>query len=173
MPLPKTILVPTDFGEASEAALDYAIELAKALGGQIVVMHAYEIPIIGFPDGALVATADLTSRILDGARAGLDRQVSRREGSGVTLRSLIKQADAYRAVNEAVEELGCDLVVMGTHGRKGIPRMLIGSVAERVVRTATVPVLTVHAPGGARTEEAPRPVRTVANGREAPGMTHR
>src|SRR6187200_2934452 len=64
MSRPKVILVPTDFGEPSEAALDYAIDLAKALGSEVVLMHAYEIPVVGFPDGAIVATADLTARIL-------------------------------------------------------------------------------------------------------------
>jgi nucleotide-binding universal stress UspA family protein len=142
--LPKTILVPTDFGEPSEAALDYALELAKALKAEIIVMHAYEIPIMGFPDGALVATAELTSRILDGAKAGLDRQIKDHLGQGVLIRGVIKQGEAYRMVNETAEEVGADLIVMGTHGRRGIPRALIGSVAEKVVRTAKVPVLTIH-----------------------------
>jgi nucleotide-binding universal stress UspA family protein len=187
MPLPKIILVPTDFGEPSEAALDYAIDYARALGGEVVLMHSYEIPIIGFPDGAIVATAELTARILEGAQAGLDRQVKNRENCGVTIRGIVKQGDAYHMVNETVDEVGADLIVMGTHGRKGIPRVLIGSVAEKVVRTAHVPVLTVHvsdavrpqaaasvvdAPAKARPDEA-KP-RAVQNGREAPPpISHR
>ena len=144
MSLPKIILVPTDFGEPSEAALDTAIEYAKVFGSEIVLMHAYEIPIVGFPDGAVVATAELTSRLLEGAQAGLDRQIQSRQGYGVTIRGVIKQGDAYRMVNEAAEEVGAGLIALGTHGRKGLSRALIGSVAEKVVRTARVPVLTVH-----------------------------
>lgn len=144
MTLPKIILVPTDFGAPSEAAIDAAVDYARVFGAQVVLMHAYEIPIMGFPDGALVATAELTTRILEGAQAGLDRQVASRSSSGVPVRGMIKQGDPWHMVNEAADEVGANLIVMGTHGRTGIPRALIGSVAEKVVRTAKVPVLTVH-----------------------------
>ena len=159
MPLPKIILVPTDFGEPSEAALDYALDFARAFGAEIVLMHAYEIPMISFPDGAIVATADLTTRVLEGARIGLERQAASRQDSGVILRTLVKQDDPYHAVNETAAEVHADLIVMGTHGRTGIPRALIGSVAEKVVRTAKVPVLTIHAgEGGVANEVVSRPV---------------
>lgn len=157
MSLPKIILVPTDFGEPSEAALDTAIEYAKVFGSEIVLMHAYEIPIVGFPDGAVVATAELTSRLLEGAQAGLDRQIKSREGLGVRIRGVIKQGDAYRMVNETAEEVGAGLIALGTHGRKGLSRALIGSVAEKVVRTAQVPVLAVHT-GDVVKPEIGRPV---------------
>ncbi len=169
MSLPKIILVPTDFGEPSEAALDTAIAYAKVFGSEIVLMHAYEIPIVGFPDGAVVATAELTSRLLEGAQAGLDRQIQSRQGHGVTIRGMIKQGDAYRMVNEAAEEVGAGLIALGTHGRKGLSRALIGSVAEKVVRTARVPVLTVH-PGDVVKAEIGRREGVVAaeqRGREA------
>jgi nucleotide-binding universal stress UspA family protein len=145
MTLPKTILVPTDFGDASQSAVDYAVALAKKLGANLVIVHTYEIPVVGFPDGAMVITADLGERILEGAQAGLDKEVARVSTSGLALRSMIKQGDAWRCILDAADEVGADLIVMGTHGRKGLPRVLIGSVAEKVVRTATVPVLTVHA----------------------------
>ena len=173
MPLPKTILVPTDFGEPSEAALTYALDFAKAVGAEIVLLHAYEIPVVGFPDGVLTATGDLTPQILEGARIGLDRQLAGRVDAGVTIRPIVRQGEAFALVNEVAKEIGADLIVMGTHGRTGIPRALLGSVAEKVVRTASVPVLTIHA----GEEEAPttrnparesdvgeRTVRSVANG---------
>jgi nucleotide-binding universal stress UspA family protein len=141
---PKIILVATDFGEPSEAALETAIEYAKVFGSEIVLMHAFEIPIVGFPDGAVLATAELMDRILEGAQAGLDRQIKNHEGCGVAIRGVIKQGDPYRMVNDAAEEVGAGLIAIGTHGRKGLSRALIGSVAEKVVRTARVPVLTVH-----------------------------
>lgn len=150
--LPKIILVPTDFGEPSEAALDTAIAYAKVFGSEIVIMHAYEIPIVGFPDGAVVATAELTSRLLEGAQEGLNRQIRSRDGCGVTIRGVIKQGDAHRMVNETAEEVGAGLIALGTHGRKGLSRALIGSVAEKVVRTARVPVLTVHSSDVVRAE---------------------
>jgi nucleotide-binding universal stress UspA family protein len=145
--LPKTILVPTDFGEPSEAALDYAVELARVLRANICLVHAYEIPYIGMPDGAIVATAELTSRVLEGAQMGLDRTISSRKGSGVAVRGFVRQGRAADVVASTAREVGAGLVVMGTHGRRGLPRALIGSVAEKVVRTSSIPVLTVH--GGA------------------------
>lgn len=145
MMLPKTILVPTDFGEASHAALAYAVELAKALGAEVVVLHTYEIPMMGFPDGTLVATAELTTRVLNGAQQGLDQAVKSYAAAGVPLRSLVKQGETWRTIVETIDEVSADLIVMATHGRRGLPRALLGSVAEKVVRTATCPVLTVHA----------------------------
>jgi nucleotide-binding universal stress UspA family protein len=143
--IPKRILVPTDFGESSDAALAYASDLAKAVGAEVIVLHSYEIPTIGFPDGAIVATAELASRVREGAQAGLDAAVRRNENEGVPVRAVVKEGDASRTIVEAADELGAELIVMGTHGRRGLPRALLGSVAERVVRTATCPVLTVHA----------------------------
>ena len=102
MSLPKKLLVPTDFGEGSQSALDEAIELAKAFGAEILLLHAYEIPVVGFPDGALVATADLASRITDGAREGLDRLIAANEGCGVKITGIIKQGDPWRMIDEAI-----------------------------------------------------------------------
>jgi nucleotide-binding universal stress UspA family protein len=144
--LPKTILVPTDFGESAERALAYAIDLAKPLGAEIIVLHTYEMPVVGFPDGTLVATAELASRVLEGAQAGLDAALATHAASGVKLRGVVKQGETWRTILATVEEVSAGLVVMGTHGRRGLPRALLGSVAEKVVRTATCPVLTVHAP---------------------------
>ena len=163
MPLPTTILVPTDFGEPSDAALDYALDFARAFGADIVLMHAYEIPIMGFPDGALVATAELTTSILESARVGIDRQIKSREALGVRIRGIVKQAPPLDAINEVIDETNAELVVMGTHGRRGLPRALLGSVAEKVVRACKVPVLTVHVghPEHHLAETPPKTPRTV------------
>ncbi len=144
MKLPQVILVPTDFGESSDRALAYAVMLAKALTAEIIVLHTYELPVIGFPDGALVATPELATRISDSAQAGLRKALDAHVGSGVAMRSVLRQGVSWRTIVDASSELDCDLVVMGTHGRHGLPRALLGSVAEKVVRTASVPVLTVH-----------------------------
>jgi len=146
MSLPKTILVPTDFGTGSEAAMSYAVDLAKALGADLVLMHAYEIPMVSFPDGNLVATPDLTSRILEGAKEGLDKTLHAHDADGLVMRALVKQGESSSAICEAADEVGAGLVVMATHGRHGLSHAILGSVAEKVVRNAHVPVLTVHAP---------------------------
>jgi nucleotide-binding universal stress UspA family protein len=144
MQLPKRILVATDFSDASEVALDYAIGLAKALGAKITVFHSYELPIYGFPDGALIATAEMATAIMTGAQAGLDAMCKRREGSGVELTQVVRQGMASEDVHRVAEEVGADLIVIGTHGRKGLAHALLGSVAEKIIRTATRPVLTLH-----------------------------
>jgi nucleotide-binding universal stress UspA family protein len=167
--LPKLILCPTDFGEPSRAATDYAVTLAKALDSEIVLMHAFEIPMIGFPDGALVATADLTSKILEGAQAGLDRESARVADAGVKVRTLVKQGDAPTAICETASEIGADLVCVGTHGRRGLPRALLGSVAEKVVRMAHVPVLAVHA---GPDEQHAKPVESQRSSSPGNGIAH-
>jgi nucleotide-binding universal stress UspA family protein len=144
MTLPKTILVPHDFGTGSDHALTYAVDLAKALGAELVVMHAFEIPMIGFPDGALVATPELASRVLESANSGLKKAVAMHADAGHPLRSMVKQGPTWQTIIETATEIGAGMIVMGTHGRHGLPRALLGSVAEKVVRTAHCPVLTVH-----------------------------
>jgi nucleotide-binding universal stress UspA family protein len=144
MNLPKIILVPTDFSVAAETALDSALALASKLGAKVYVLHAYQLPVVGFPDGVLVPTAEIASRVVSWAQSELAACVAKRKESGVEIVSILKQADAREAVLAVAEEVGADLVVMGTHGRRGIARALIGSVAESVVRTSPVPVMTVH-----------------------------
>ena len=144
MTLPKTIFVPHDFGAGSDHALAYAVDLARALGAEITVMHAFELPTVGFPDGALVATPELVSRVLEGANVGLEKAVEQHARSGVPMRTLVKHGPAWLAITETAAETSAGMIVMGTHGRRGLPRALLGSVAEKVVRTAKCPVLTVH-----------------------------
>lgn len=141
----KTILVPTDFSAAAETALGQALALASKLGAKVVLLHAYALPIIGFPDGALIPSATIASRIISDAEKELAAFVARFGESGVEVVPLLKQADPREAILAAVHDLPADLVVMGTHGRRGIARALIGSVAEAIVRVSPVPVMTVHA----------------------------
>jgi nucleotide-binding universal stress UspA family protein len=142
----KRILVPTDFTETSEKAIEWALSLAERLGSWVTLMHAYEIPIIGFPDGALVATADIATRIADASRAGLDSAVGRRQGRKVKVDGILRDGVAWEEINRVGDEIDADLIVIGTHGRRGLARALLGSVAENVVRTAHRPILTIHGP---------------------------
>jgi nucleotide-binding universal stress UspA family protein len=144
--LPRKILVPTDFSPRSDFAVDYAIGLAKKLGAEIILVHACEIPPLGFVDAAALVT--ITSRILGGAQAALEGLVAKH--SGVPVRGVLKDTSAWDAIMMCIKEEHIDLVVMGTHGRRGLPRAILGSVAEKVIRTAPCPVLTVH---GEETQE--------------------
>jgi nucleotide-binding universal stress UspA family protein len=140
MSFPKTLLVPTDFGGAAEVALDYAVELAGTFGAEIVLLHAFETPAGGFRDASLGGDADLDRRILD----GLNGLIATRRGAVVPIRSCLERGDPWRAILDVAERERADLIVMGTHGRRGLPHALLGSVAEKVVRTSSIPVLVVR-----------------------------
>ena len=145
MALPKTLLVPVDFGEASDRAVDYAIDLARACSATVIVAHVYKVPVIGFPDAPILASQEIANRIRSSAEAGLCSLIDRFSGRGVELSGLLEEEEAHAGILAVAEKMHADLIVMGTHGRKGVPRALLGSVAEKVVRTSPCPVLTVHA----------------------------
>jgi nucleotide-binding universal stress UspA family protein len=145
---PEIILVPTDFGAPSEAALAYAIDLAKPLGARVYLLWACEPPLVGFADGALVPNGDVLGQMMQGGNKALDTAIDKLSGRDVEMTPLVKQGDPREVILSAAKEVGASLIVMGTHGRRGIRRALIGSVTERVVRTSDVPVLTVHGKEG-------------------------
>jgi nucleotide-binding universal stress UspA family protein len=140
----QTIVVPTDFGTPAQSALAYAVELAEGLKAKVILLHVFELPFVGFPDGVLVASAELAGRIVNASQKALDDAVAAYQGSKVPITALLKQGDAREIVLAVAEEVGADLIVMGTHGRRGVARALVGSVTESVVRISPIPVLTVH-----------------------------
>jgi nucleotide-binding universal stress UspA family protein len=143
----KRILVAVDFTETSDKAFDFALELAAKFEAELTAVHAFEIPVLGFPDGALVATADIAARIQESARQGLDAAVNARQGrGGVKIASLLREGVPQEEIKAVAEELKSDLIVIGTHGRKGLARALLGSVAENVIRTVKTPVMVIHGP---------------------------
>jgi nucleotide-binding universal stress UspA family protein len=139
----RRILVPHDFGDTAERALTFALDLAAKLGAHVTVMHAYEVPAYAFPEGP-VLSAEMAGNLERAARVALENVASRAGRGGVELDVVLRQGVAWSEIIALAKESGADLVVMGTHGRRGIARMLLGSVAEKVVRTAPCPVLTVH-----------------------------
>ncbi len=142
----QTILVPVDFSETSEYALDYAIRFAKELHARVHVLHSYEIPAVGLPEGAMVMTADIAGRIMTSSKAALEATVTQRKDSGVELLSTLRSGDPRVSIGEVAKEISADLIVMGTHGRRGVVHFLLGSITEYVVRTSDIPVLTVRHP---------------------------
>lgn len=148
MPTIATILVATDFSDASDAALRYAKSLAAAYGATIHVLHVLE-------DLAAHAwTTEVYVAALPGVHEEMERQARERLDAALTA----EERDAYKAhltlrtgsafveIVRHAREIKADLLVMGTHGRGAIAHMLLGSVAERVVRKAPCPVLTVRQP---------------------------
>jgi nucleotide-binding universal stress UspA family protein len=112
----------------------------------VAILHAYEIPIYGIPDGAFVATPEMVGRIQAAGQAALDATIAKRQGRGVPLEGHLSEGRPWEVIHETAAKVGADLIVIGTHGRRGLARALLGSVAEKVIRTATLPVLTVHSP---------------------------
>jgi len=148
---PKNILVPTDFSPNADRALEYALELARKLDATVTVLHVYEIPVLGVPDGTLVLAADIAEQIVLGADQALVDLAARCKARGLDVRTRLENGDAREAVENVARDIDADLVVMGTHGRKGVTRFLMGSVAEAVLRTSTRPVLIVRTPDHPKT----------------------
>jgi nucleotide-binding universal stress UspA family protein len=139
----KHILVAHDFSDTAEGALHYAVDLAEKLGAALTIVHAYEVPIYGFPEGPALVP-EMAAQLEQASRTALEAVVKRAARQGLKLDARLRQGPAWSEINATAKEVGADLIVLGTHGRKGVARALLGSVAEKVVRTAPLPVLTVH-----------------------------
>ena len=147
----KTILVPHDFSASANHATAIARDEAKAHGGTIVLLHVVDLPYQLGPDAVIVPEAtgapiSLKEYALQSAEAHLQDIADRLAKDGVTATGVLKVGSPVDEINRTVDEHKIDLVVMGTHGRTGIRQLMAGSVAERVVRSSRVPVLTIRHP---------------------------
>jgi nucleotide-binding universal stress UspA family protein len=143
-PLPRTILVSTDFGEAAGEALEYGVAWARLAGAKLTLLHVCEIPYVGSPDGALVPTGDVVEQMLQDAERLLAALAANYAEQGVVVTPLVEQGNPRDVICAVARRLGAGLIVMGTHGRRGLSHAFLGSVAEWVVRMAPCPVLTIH-----------------------------
>jgi nucleotide-binding universal stress UspA family protein len=136
----RTILHPTDFSERSESAFHLACSLARDQRARLIVLHVIPPPVC---HGEVVARQQP-----DGYREQMCDWLHHLQapGSGVDIDHRLTDGEPYAEILRVAEDDSCDLIVMGTHGRTGLPRLLMGSVAEQVVRRASCPVLTVKAP---------------------------
>jgi nucleotide-binding universal stress UspA family protein len=146
MPTIKRILAPIDFSEVSNRSLDYAVDLAAQIKAAVSVVHVYEIPVYGFPDGAIITPPDVAANLADRAQKSLDAAVAAHKDRGVEISGTLTNGSPREEILRLAKEGNADLIVMGTHGRRGIPRALMGIVAERVLRTSETPVLTIRGP---------------------------
>jgi nucleotide-binding universal stress UspA family protein len=141
------ILVPTDFSGTSDAALEFAKTIATNFGASLHLVHVFEDP---FVTGAFAAETyapmppATRAALLDDATTRLGHRLPAEEEARFHGTTEIITGISAPAIVEYARERDIDLIVMGTHGRTGMAHLLIGSVAERVVRTAHCPVLTVH-----------------------------
>ena len=139
------ILVATDFSPASTPALEQSVKMAKRDEALLLIAHAYQEP-------GLVELSHAPARVYEewdqALRQGVERKlrplVEHARKEGVEARALLLTGFADEAIIEAARQEGADLIVMGTHGRRGVARLFLGSVASRVISTAPCPVMTVR-----------------------------
>ena len=136
------ILCATDFSDTAEAAWAAARELGRTQRAELILVHVFtELPV--YPDVAVLEV----QRVWEEQRAWVERELAERvtaaTARGLTARWVLKTGVAPESIVEAAAETHADLIVIGTHGRTGLSRLVIGSVAERVVRLAPGPVLTM------------------------------
>ena len=143
----KRILMPTDFSDYSKEALDYAVYLAKTFGADLYLLHVYEAPLL-IPSGETLNVRPEVHQwfrdLKEGASKSLDAQADKVRRFGVQVHPILREGHPFREILNIAGEISADLIVLGTHGRTGLPHVLLGSVAERVVRKASCPVFTVH-----------------------------
>lgn len=153
----KRILVPTDFSSCSNAALDQAVLLALAHRAELVVLHVVELHAIDpvGPEPAYPDVEEIHRRLEAIAGDEMGRLIAQRSAESLALKDVMRRGVAAAPTIVAyAEQAHADLIVMGTHGRRGLRRLLLGSVTEEVVSTAGCPVLTVH-PGKDQPAGAP------------------
>lgn len=140
----KKILVPTDFSANSERALDYANAMASRFGAAIHLLHVCEVPamVTGSMDAYAIAYTDWSQRLGDEAERELTRLQSKL--SGVPVSTEVLFGNPARCIVTAANTNAADLIVMGTHGHGPVMHLMMGNVAERVVRMAPCPVMTVR-----------------------------
>jgi nucleotide-binding universal stress UspA family protein len=138
------ILVPTDFSEPSIEALELAIELASRFSASVTLLHAQEMPTYVFPDAVMPVTPQVVAELEKSSKDELERIAGRVRAAGIPVNTKTVLGPNDGEICRFAEEMNADLIVMGTHGRTGLRHVLLGSVAEKVVRRAPCPVLTVR-----------------------------
>lgn len=151
------ILVATDFGPSSQRAVDTALTLAIRCHAAVTLLHVWEVPTFSY-SGLAYSVQDVLAPIKAKAQVALDEAVARASHTVPSVHGELRSGTPWSVIQEAIFELGPDVVVLGTHGRSWIARAFLGSVAERTVRMSLVPVVTVRA----------APDHEKLDGREAP-----
>jgi nucleotide-binding universal stress UspA family protein len=137
------VLVATDFSDCSARAVELAVALAERFDAALTLVHTWQVPVSSY-GAALYLPGDLASAIEAAALAQLASTGEAVKARLPRATTTLRQGEAWQEILAAAESAHADLIVVGTHGRQGLTRALLGSVAEKVVRLASVPVLSVH-----------------------------
>lgn len=148
----KRILIATDFSDCSREAVDYALSWAESLGAELHIVHVFERPAyfeVGVSHSLQLRhnVDEWIREVKHEATRQLDALVQEAKGRRPGVHGALREGPTVDEILKAAEETSADLIVIGTHGRTGLPHVLLGSVAERVVRSAPCPVLTVRSKG--------------------------
>jgi nucleotide-binding universal stress UspA family protein len=145
----RTIVLPTDFSGCANYALPYAAAIARATNATIICVHVVEpiVPAVGYTGLAEpLPIADISEQLEDSAERELPKLGECDECAGLNVEEVMVHGDAAAEIVRVAEERGADLIVISSHGRTGLGRILFGSTAEAVVRHASCPVLVVKPP---------------------------
>ena len=135
----------TDFSPQARAALDYAAELSSRLEVPLLLLSAFQIPIYPLPEGVMLRTAETVAQLLQQTSDELARTRELAVQLGARdVETVVVEGQPAAEIVRVADERAIDLIVLGSHGRGGISRAILGSVADRVMRTARCPVLIVH-----------------------------
>lgn len=137
------VLVPVDFSPSSARAVDYALELAAVFGSEIHLLHCYMTNPGSLSPYAPGLPSEVVGSIREAAASQLSEAAQRVKAAGITVHEHLSEEYPSQAISQNAEALGVDLIVMGTKGTSGLEHVLLGSVAERTLRIARCPVLTV------------------------------
>ncbi len=145
------IMLATDFSESVQAATDLAIQFASKFAARLTLLHVFDAPsyVGAFGDVYFAVPADQGKRVRADADRALAQLAERATAAGITTETLVVEGTAHQGILAAAQSRNIDLIVLGSHGRTGLKHMVLGSVAEDVVRVATCPVVTVRSPGAA------------------------
>lgn len=147
MELPKVILVATDSSAFAEEAVRYTAKLARAVDARVCLVHCWQVPlVVAGSDIGGVFTRDVYAQLEATARSNFDVALEKARADLPGIEGKLVQGDPRDGIVRVAHELKADLIVVATHGRRGLPRLLLGSVAEYVVSHAPCSVLTVRAP---------------------------
>jgi nucleotide-binding universal stress UspA family protein len=139
------ILVPTDFSDGSTEAFETALSMAVDSGARLTLFHVHHVPGSVFPDVILPVAPEMMRNLEHSVELVLAELCTRAAAAGVDADYQTTIGATHTEICAAAERLDVDLIVIGTHGRSGLHHTLLGSVAEKIVRKAPCPVLTVRA----------------------------
>lgn len=141
------ILVPIDFSDYSKSALRYAVNFAKFFNAEIILVYVVE-PVIYPPDFSMgqIAIPTVTTEFDERAKEELNKLAKNQIPSQVKVSTVIKTGKPFIEIIDTAAEVNADLIIIATHGHSGVEQILFGSTAEKVVRKAPCPVLTLREP---------------------------